>query len=393
MVNDKKKILLVTHSSLEYGGAEEGFDDVITYFGEKESKYEIWSMYPIGPRAEKYKSLSSHSIVYERGFLPVSRRPILEYYGFLKSIFSVRKVIKDNFHGIYFDACIINVSVLVWQILFLRKYTGKLIVMVKETIYPDYLRILLYKFINKYCDFIYFISNSNKIEYELINKSYINTGMTYSPLNVRFADSVLFREAFKTNENILKVFSSDVKSLKLICLGSLDERKNQMMIIRALSLLKKSSNIKLTLFLVGDISANPDYVENIKIEIKKYNLIDDVFLTGNLSKAEYPLLLSQCDVLIISSTSEGLPIVLLEAFGYKRIVVSTNLRGIDSVVVDGENGFTVNVDSDSLAQKIEYIYNDFHKLDNIRDKAYETYLYYKKMHKNVLNDLENRILE
>lgn len=392
MYNEKIKILLVTHSSLEYGGAEEGFDDLISYFSKKENIYDIWCMYPNGSRAEKYKSLSSHSVVSERCFLPVSGRPILEYYGFVKSIFSVRKLIKSNFDGVHFDACIINVSVLIWQILFLRKYTDKLIVMVKETIYPDFLRKLVYKFINKYSDFVYFVSTSNRNEFELINNSATNTGMTYSPLNVQSTDLLFFKEAFKTNKKMLEVFTSETKSLKLICLGSLDERKNQLMIVKALSILKKSSEFKLNLFLVGDIYRNPDYVKKINIEIEKNNLKETIFIIGNLSKVEYPLLLSQCDILVISSISEGLPIVLLEAFGYKKIVVSTNFQGIDSVITDGYNGFIVNMNSYSLAKKIEYLYDEINNLNDIKDKAYETYLYYKKMHKNVLKDLESKII-
>ena len=389
----KKKILLVTHSSYEYGGAEEGFDDIISYFSGKNDEYEIWSMFPDGKRSELYKSMSDHFIISEGAFMPVASRPLLEYYGFLKSFFKLRKVIKRELKGVYFESCVINVSVMLWHILLLRKHTKKLIVIVKETIYPDLLRRIVYRFLDKYCDFIFFVAITNKEEFDSICKSENKTGMTYSPLNIISKNDNLLPESLNTNSAVKKIFSSQKSYLKLICMGSLDERKNQLMIINAISKLVNDSNLNIALFLVGDDVKNSEYVKKIKEGIVKNKLNDIVFITGILSKDEYPLLLSKCDVMIISSTSEGLPIVLLEAFAYRKIVISTNIFAIKSVITDGLNGFLIDINKDSLISKLRFIIENNNKLDNVRNNAYNTYLYYEMKHQNAMKDLELKMVE
>jgi len=59
------------------------------------------------------------------------------------------------------------------------------------------------------------------------------------------------------------------------------------------------------------------------------------------------------DILAISSFTEGLPNVLLEAFALGKPVVSTEVGGVTEVLEDGVNGFIVNPgDAQTLADRL-----------------------------------------
>ena len=53
-------------------------------------------------------------------------------------------------------------------------------------------------------------------------------------------------------------------------------------------------------------------------------------------------LLNWCDVYILPSFNEGLPISILEAMSYSHPIISTPVGGILEVLHDGENGIVVN---------------------------------------------------
>ncbi|MBV9122149.1 MAG: glycosyltransferase, partial [Planctomycetes bacterium] len=74
-------------------------------------------------------------------------------------------------------------------------------------------------------------------------------------------------------------------------------------------------------------------------QIARHHLQDRFILAGfHRDLEEY---LPQADVLVISSLTEGLPVILLEAFAAGVPVVATAVGGIPEVVEDGTNGYLV----------------------------------------------------
>jgi glycosyltransferase involved in cell wall biosynthesis len=64
-------------------------------------------------------------------------------------------------------------------------------------------------------------------------------------------------------------------------------------------------------------------------------------------------LISGLHLLVLSSLSEGMPNVVLEAFAYKTPVVATAVGGVPELVIDGETGWLVPPrDPHALAQAI-----------------------------------------
>jgi colanic acid/amylovoran biosynthesis glycosyltransferase len=73
--------------------------------------------------------------------------------------------------------------------------------------------------------------------------------------------------------------------------------------------------------------------------IRQNRLHDHVTLLGHVSRAELDLLYRRADVVVLTSRSEGLPLVLMEAMARGRIVLAPAITGIPEIVVAGKTGF------------------------------------------------------
>lgn len=75
-------------------------------------------------------------------------------------------------------------------------------------------------------------------------------------------------------------------------------------------------------------------------------LADSLHLAGRLQflgeQENVPALLSQMDILLLTSDHEGLPMVILEALSLKTLVVAHNVGGIKAVLDEGRCGYLVN---------------------------------------------------
>lgn len=91
----------------------------------------------------------------------------------------------------------------------------------------------------------------------------------------------------------------------------------------------------LRLIIIGD---GPLKKELLQLA-KDLQVQDQVSFLGRKPYAEIPLWISACDVITLTSRSEGLPSVLLESMGCGRPMVATDVGGIKEVLRDGETGF------------------------------------------------------
>ena len=59
-------------------------------------------------------------------------------------------------------------------------------------------------------------------------------------------------------------------------------------------------------------------------------------------------LLDECDIFILPSRYEGLPVSILEAMAYRKPIIATDVGGISSIVKPGYNGWLF--DSNDIGQ-------------------------------------------
>ena len=82
---------------------------------------------------------------------------------------------------------------------------------------------------------------------------------------------------------------------------------------------------------------------------RKLNITDRVNFVGALP--DTPKFLSDLDIFVLSSLSEGMPISLLEAMAAGLPIVSTRAGGVDEVAIEGQNAFLAEpADVEGLAQ-------------------------------------------
>lgn len=174
----------------------------------------------------------------------------------------------------------------------------------------------------------------------------------------------------------------ETKKLKLITAGTINKRKNQIMIIRAIS----ESNLEYNFSILGD----GDLKEYLKQAIIQRKLNDQIALKGKVKNVNEFLLNNQCFVL--SSFTEGFPNALIEAMAIGLPCVSTNclsgplelLNENDPIQINdgdfyiGKYGLLVNNDDHiGLSKALDFYHNNpsererFSSLGMKRAKAYE----------------------
>jgi len=131
---------------------------------------------------------------------------------------------------------------------------------------------------------------------------------------------------------------------RILCLANLRDQKNHFLLLNVAEKLKESHS-DWTFHLVGKDFEN-DYSAKVKLQIEAKNLKDTVFIYG--SKNDVNNIIKQCDIAILTSKSEGLPIALIEYGLAKKPVVTTNVGEIPLIIKDSINGFIVDVNEPEL---------------------------------------------
>ncbi len=85
-------------------------------------------------------------------------------------------------------------------------------------------------------------------------------------------------------------------------------------------------------------------------------------------------LMSQLDLVVLSSLWEGLPLTPIEAFSVGRTIVATDVEGTAEIVRDKENGLLVQKKSpEQMAEKIVWMIREKEERKKLEENAAETY--------------------
>lgn len=137
-------------------------------------------------------------------------------------------------------------------------------------------------------------------------------------------------------------------SVTLVTVGSLIHRKGLDVLIAALGRVRRRSDVKL--LIVGE---GPEKGA-LLTQAEALGLDEQVRFLGELPPQQIPSFLSDGDVFVFGSRSEGRPNVVIEALASGLPVISTRLPGVDGLIHPGENGWLVAIDDvDGLATAID----------------------------------------
>lgn len=209
-------------------------------------------------------------------------------------------------------------------------------------------QIFAQKLLSVLCDVTLSVSGSLKIE---IEKKLRIPGRSIQVI-ANGVDTGIFNGCYDLEPDRFNFLREE--KIIIGCIGSLKAIKNQIMLLKALKLtLEENPSAPLSVVFVGDGPDNRmlnDYVNEKKMGSK-------VFFLGR--RQDVPELLTLIDVLVSTSKTEGAPNVLLEAMASGVPVISTNSGGAKEYVIDGENGYLVELDDVSgLKEKIQLLLDE-----------------------------------
>lgn len=137
-------------------------------------------------------------------------------------------------------------------------------------------------------------------------------------------------------------------SFVLLSVGELIPRKNHKMVIDAINKLKGAPEFKnIQYYILG----SGDFEEYLSEYVHKFGLESHVHLLGYRLDADS--FYDASDVFVFMSYQEGLPVALMEAMASRLPVICSNIRGNSDLVSNNKNGALINIDVNTLAEKIK----------------------------------------
>lgn len=156
----------------------------------------------------------------------------------------------------------------------------------------------------------------------------------------------------------------------LMVVANLSPHKGQETAIRTVALLK-ANGFQVKLWIVGEERApSQNYLDKLKslsMELMVADLVDFVGF-----RKDIPQLLQATDFLLLPSTNEGLPLVILEAQASKSLVLAAPTAGVPEVIKDGLTGYLIAADDfQGYANKIAFLLKNSIHANRIVQNAYQ----------------------
>jgi glycosyltransferase involved in cell wall biosynthesis len=144
--------------------------------------------------------------------------------------------------------------------------------------------------------------------------------------------------------------TSDDKTV-ITCISRLRPRKGHKYLFEALALIK-SKLINVDVWIVGD----GEMREELENQVQALQLSNVSFLGV---RNDIPELLSQSDIFVLPTTSDTLPIAIIEAMFANKAIITTNQGGIPEIIQDHHSGLIAEVgNSQQLAEKLSLLLSD-----------------------------------
>lgn len=250
----------------------------------------------------------------------------------------------------------------------------------------------MYKTVERYLakktDRIVTISNIQKTELGVEHRICPLDKIEVIPLGF---DLDRFQVNQEENRNTFRIkyqLKEDTVAIGII--GRLVPIKNHELFLKGIQFIKKNSKIKIQAFIIGDGESRNTIEEQAKklglSFDNKANTGVDILFTSWIKKVDAAL--SGLDLVALTSLNEGTPVSLIEAQAAEKAIVTTNVGGIENVVlpnksallseIDDENGFCKNliklVDDSIMRMEFskagkDFVFNNFHYNRLVKDTS------------------------
>ena len=205
----------------------------------------------------------------------------------------------------------------------------------------------------------YKICNKNKIEV-------ISLGFDLS----RFQENIPIKRANFRNE-----YQIDENEIAIAIIGRLVPIKNHILFLEAIKYVTEKTNNKIRIFIVGDGES--------KIIIKNKASELNLSFTENKKESKNKLItftswikdvdtvVAGTDIIALTSLSEGTPVSLIEAQAGNKPIASTNVGGIENVVIPNETALlSPNNDMIAFAKNLLELVENENLRNNMSEKGW-----------------------
>jgi colanic acid/amylovoran biosynthesis glycosyltransferase len=131
-----------------------------------------------------------------------------------------------------------------------------------------------------------------------------------------------------------KLDSGPARNFTLLAVGRLHAVKDHAFLVRACARLRE-----LGLDFQCAIAGEGPERRPLELLIQKNRLQDRLRLLGHMEPRELDALYRDADLVVLTSRSEGIPLVLMEAMARGKIVLAPAITGISELVIPGKTGF------------------------------------------------------
>lgn len=167
---------------------------------------------------------------------------------------------------------------------------------------------------------------------------------------------------------------------RLVYIGRLEKVKGIDILLESLKEIKnelKKLEYKIEIYGLGTLEK---YIRDFLID---NDMIDFIFLKGWLSQEEIYKILNNSKGILLSSYSEGLPVVLMQAASQGTPIIATDVGGVREILYENENGFLCkNTNSKDFSKSIlKFLKNS--KKEELVKKNIKIYEEQYKLNKNL----------
>jgi len=195
------------------------------------------------------------------------------------------------------------------------------------------------------------------------------------------------RIEFRKKYNI----SEDIVAISIV--GRLVPVKNHPLFIKSIAELKRRAKSKTVALVVGDGALRPELVSlaeslNLKVSTPEKTIADpDIIFTSWIQNAD--TVFAGSEITALTSFNEGTPVSLIEAQAANTPIVSTNVGGIENVVINGKTAFLAENDNleDFSGKLLKLVDNK--PLRNEMSKLGWEFVQHKFHYNRLVSDMKN----
>ena len=158
--------------------------------------------------------------------------------------------------------------------------------------------------------------------------------------------------------------------VNILTVGKFTNRKNHLLLIRALLMLKVKTNFQTTI--VGECTTAEHliYLKKVKKDVQKSGLNINILI--NITPKVIKKLYRKHDLFVLPSVNEPASISNLEAMAHGLPVITTDTNKTSCYTEHGINGFIVKSNNvENLSKKIEFLLNNKTKLKKFGNKSFD----------------------